>query len=229
MKTNLPKAGVVLITVIMAIALTTISLFLFNITATLVIAYLFSILALTMFCFTNLFMLQNDKIFPLFAAFPKLIWIYFTSQLSVSTVFLIRENFLLVGAFPIGLFVVIHICMLAFFGILLILLKGGTTTIAQKDAEIKQKVATLQLMRLDVESVLNNHPEHAKPLKQVVEALKYSDPMSHPSIGVYEEQIQKNILAMSGLEGNDPANIPQICETLLKQIADRNSRVKLMK
>jgi len=213
----------------MAVALTAITFIVFSITPTLMIAYYFSMFALAMFCFANLYMLQNDKIFPLLVAFPKLIWIYFTSQLSVSVVFLIRENFFIGDAFPIGIFIAVHIGMLAFFGILLVLLKGGTTIIAQRDAEVKQKVATLQMMRLDVESILNKHPEHAKPLKQVIEALKYSDPMSNPALAVYEEQIHKSIFAMTGLEGNDPANIPQICETLLTQIEERNRRVKVMK
>jgi len=223
------KNAVVLITALMSITLTIIAFIAFSITATLLIAYLFSMLALAMFCFSNLYMIGSDKIFPLFVAFPKLIWIYFTSQLSVSVVFLLRENFLLGDVFPISVFVAMHIAMLAFFVILLILLKGATTVITQRDAEIKQKVATLQLMRLDVESILNKHPQHAKPLKQVIEALKYSDPMSSPAVAIYEEQIHKSIFAMSGMEGNDLANIPQLCETLLKQISERNARVKLMK
>ena len=229
MNSNMTKNAVVFITAIMAIAITAISFLVFDITATLFIAYFFSMIALAMFCFANLHMLQNDKTFPLLVAFPKLIWIYFTSQLAVSIVFLLRENFMLGGAFPVGLFAAIHLGLLAFFAIMLILLKGGTTVIAQKDAEIKQKTQTLQLMRLDVESILAKHPEHAKPLKQVIDAIRYSDPMSNPAVAPYEEQIHRSILSMSGLDGNDPANIPQICESLLKQISERNSRVKFMK
>jgi hypothetical protein len=210
----------------MTIALTAVLFLVFNITATLFIAYFFSMLALAMFCLANLFMLRREKIFPLFVAFPKLIWIYFTSQLSVSVVFLIRENFIIGDAFPVSIFVVFHIVLLAFFVVLLILLRSATTIITQRDEEIKQKVASLQLMRLDVESVLNKHPEHAKPLKQVIDALKYSDPMSNPVLAVYEEQIQKDILSMNG--GGD-VDIPQTCDMLLKQIAERNSRVKVMK
>ena len=87
----------------------------------------------------------------------------------------------------------------------------------------------MRLMQADVESILRNNPEHEKPLRRVIEALKYSDPMSNPSVGFYEEQIQRGISAMTGLDGNEPAKIPEICEKLLIQIADRNSRVKLMK
>jgi hypothetical protein len=53
--------------------------------------------------------------------------------------------------------------------------------------------------------------------------------MSHSSLGYYDEQIQRSISSMTGLGGNDPAKIPEICEVLLKQIADRNSRVRMMK
>lgn len=229
MSTNMSKNAVVFISAILAIALTAILFLIFNVTATLFIAYSFSMLALVMFCFANLFMLGNDKTFPLLVAFPKLIWIYFTSQLSVSVVFLLRENFLIGDALPIGLFIALHIVMLAFFGILLAMLKGATTIITQRDAEVKQKVATLQFMRLDVESILVKHPEHTKPLKQVIEALRYSDPISNPALAVYDEQIYRSIFAMNGIEGNGPANIPQICGMLLNQIAERNRRVKVMK
>jgi len=84
-------------------------------------------------------------------------------------------------------------------------------------------------MRLDVESILADHPEHAKPLKQVIEALKYSDPMSSPALALYEEEIHRSIFAMHGLEDNDSANIPKICATLLTQIKERNNRAKVMK
>ena len=70
-------------------------------------------------------------------------------------------------------------------------------------------------------------PEHERDLRKVADALRYSDPMSHPSLAVYEEQIQRGILALSSPEGT--MSIPEQCEALLRQIADRNSRVKILK
>ena len=66
-------------------------------------------------------------------------------------------------------------------------------------------------------------------MHRVINALKYSDPISNPAVGFYEEQIQRNISAKAGLDGNEPDEIPEVCEKLLIQIADRSSRVKLIK
>ena len=46
---------------------------------------------------------------------------------------------------------------------------------------------------------------------------------------LYDDQIHRGITSKIGLVGNEPAKIPEICENLASQIADRNSRVKLSK
>ena len=61
----------------------------------------------------------------------------------------------------------------------------------------------------------------------MADALRYSDPMSHSSLAVYEEQIKREIMAMDDPE--ESARIPERCADLLRRIADRNTRVKMMK
>jgi len=134
-----------------------------------------------------------------------------------------------ISAFPVGLFFFLHVALLAAYSVFLVLMHSGKETIERKDAEIKQKVSILRMMQADIESVRLNHPEHDKIISKVAEALKYSDPMSNPVLSVYEEEIQRSIISLSGIDGNGTTNIPEICEKLLKQIADRNNRVKLMK
>jgi hypothetical protein len=202
--------------------------FILPITMTFIIAYLFTMLAIVMFCAGSLYLFSNPKTYPWFAAFPKTIWQYLIAQLTLSAVFVIREV-IFETTTPIGLFLFLHIALLAFFAILLMLLKGGKEIIEAKDAEIKQKTSVLKMLQLDVETAMRQNPQYEQPLKKVAEALKYSDPMSHPAVAVYEEQIQRNIFLLTTSTDNDPTNITEICETLLKQIADRNSRVKMLK
>jgi len=228
MNTQTNRSTIFIIGLIMAM-LATATLFLIPmITLTYLIAYAFTLLAIVMFCMGNLYLLSNKKSFPWFVAFPATIWRYLIAQLVLSVVFILRE-FLTGSHFPIGVFVFLHLVVLSFFVVFLLLMHGGKEVIEKRDAEVKQKVSTLRLLQADVEAIARQFPQHEEPLQQVVEAIKYSDPMSHPSVGIYEEDIQRSVMSMSRLEGNDTANIPQICETLLKQIADRNSRVKLMK
>jgi hypothetical protein len=221
------QSSVFVIAGIMAVV-TTAFLIVVPVTPTVLIAYVFTLLAIGLFTWGNLQLLDSAKSYPWFAAFPMRIWQYLTAQLVLSAVFIGREYFF-EGEFSIALFFFLHIAILGYFAVSLVLMKPAAEIIETRETEVKQKVSVMRLMQADIESVLRQHPEHEEPLKRVLEALKYSDPMSHPSVGIHEEEIQRSILAMSGLDGNDPAKIPAICETLLKQIDDRNSRVKLMK
>ncbi|MCL2217443.1 MAG: hypothetical protein FWB91_10560 [Defluviitaleaceae bacterium] len=221
------RNGVFLLSAIMAFVATALFVVV-PVTITFLIAYIFTILAIVMFCGGNLYMLANPKSYPWFAVFPMTIWQYFLAQLALSFTFVIREIFF-AGLFHIGLFLFLHILLLAVFAVRLLLIKSGKETVETKDAEIKQKISAIRMMQADVESLTRQYPEYNQQLKQVAEALRYSDPISLPSASLYDEQIQLSIFSMTGTEGNDPANIPQICETLLRQIANRNSKVKLMK
>ena len=221
------RNGVFLITGIM-VSMASATIFIVPVTFTYLVAYFFTMLAIAMFCVGNLYLLANSKSYPWFVAFPKTIWQYLVTQLSLSVVFVVRE-FFFTGIFPPGLFVFLHIILLGVFAVKLVLIKGGKEIIETKDAEVRQNVSGLRLLQADVESIMRSHPVHEKPLRQVLEALRYSDPVSNPSVAFYEEQIQRSIISMSGLEGNESSKIPEVCETLLKQIADRNTRVKIMK
>ena len=203
-------------------------IFVLPLSVTVFIAYFFMMLAIVMFCAGTLHMLSNPKSYPWYTAFPITILQYFVAQLILSAVF-VRRDVLFAGNFPIGLFLFLHILLLGLFAVKLLLIKTGKEIIETKDAEIKQKVSAMRLMQADVESILRNNPEHEKPLRLVIDALRYSDPIGHPSVDFYEEQIHRGITSMMGLIGNEPAKIPEICTNLMNLIADRNSRVRLTK
>ncbi|MCL2603022.1 MAG: hypothetical protein FWD90_00915 [Defluviitaleaceae bacterium] len=228
MDTRNNRSFILIIAMLMAVTATSVFFFV-PLTVTLLIGYVFTLTAIGMFCAGSVYMLSSRKSFPWFVAFPATIWRYLVTQLTLSVVFILRENIALGGAFPVGLFIAAHVAVFAFFTVFLLLMHGGKEIIEQKDAEIKQKVSVLRMLQADVESLAREHPAHSAPLKQVSEALRYSDPMSNPALALYEEQIQRSIMDMQGMDGNDPANIPALCEKLMKQIADRNARVKMMK
>lgn len=221
------RNGVVLISAIISVIMTAL-FFAVPTTATTTIAYLFTILAIVMYCVGSLYMLSNTKSYPWFAVFPITIWRYFLIQLALSLVFAIRDIFF-IFSFPTILFFFLHIVLLGLFAIILIIFKDGKEIIQAKDAEIKEKVMTIRQMQFDVEQVKRRFPQYEKPLAQVIDALRYSDPMSDYAVFDFDIKIQDSIATMSLLKGNDIANIPNICETLLIQIADRNSFVKMRK
>ena len=170
-----------------------------------------------------LFLVTNIKGYPWLAAYPQTVWVYLILQFTLSIIFVFREQVLDLS-FPVEWFAIFHIILLAFFVVLLILLRGGKQIIEHRDADIKAKVANLGFMMTSVESLIQKYPEKEQPLRQVAEALRYSDPMSDPALAVYEDQIQQRIYGM-----HNGADIDSSCYDLLRQIADRNSRVKLLK
>ena len=222
MNTSNNKGRVIAIAVIMAAVLSAFFL-VANITALFITAYGIAMFGVALFCLGNLYLLSSGKSYPWAAALPIQIWRYLILQVVLSTVFVLLDE-LSIFTLDIKWFALLHIVIFAFFAVLLVILKGGKEIIEKRGEVVKEKVATLRFMQTDVESLMRKFPEHEKDLKQVADALRYSDPMSHASLAIYEEQIQRGILAM-----NDGANIAEQCAELLRQIADRNGKVKVLK
>ena len=216
------KPAIIVVAVIMVVAVTALFLVV-NITPLFIVAYIFTLFGIVLFCVTGLYMKANPKSYPWFAAFPITAWRYLLTQLALSAAIVIPEN--LVGrSLSMHWFLFLQIVLLAFFAILLTVIKGGKGVIERRDAGVNEKVISLRFMQADVESLARKMPEYGKYLKQVADALRYSDPMSHSSLNVYEEQIQRGIMELDGGE-----NVPAQCTELLRLIADRNGRVKMMK
>jgi hypothetical protein len=228
MDTRNNRGAILVIAMLMAVTATS-AFFFVPVTVTFLIGYIFTLIAIGMFCAGNIYLISGRKSYPWFVVFPATIWRYLITQLTLSAVFILRENIALGGAFPVGLFFAAHIVIFVFFTIFLLLMYSGKEIIERKAAEVKQKVSVLRMMQADAEALKREYPQHEAPLKRVAEALRYSDPMSSPALAPYEEQIQRSIMEMQGMDGNDPANIPALCEKVIRQIEDRNARVKLMK
>ena len=194
-----------------------------KITTLFICAYIIALFGIALLCMGTVYLFKNPGTYPWFAAFPMVIKIYLTLQLTLSAIFIISEN-IYNRSFSVNWFILLHIALLAFFAILLVVLKVGKDVIVKREAVVKEKVTALRFMQLDVESLMRKFPAYEKDLRQVRDELRYSDPMSHPSLAYYEEQIQREIAAL-----NDGKDIAGRASELLRLIADRNSRVKVMK
>jgi hypothetical protein len=214
---------VTIIAIILAVAATAL-FFAVKVTALFVVAYVFALIGIGLLWFGTQYLLHSGKSYPWFASFPLTAKQYLVAELLLSAIFVVRENFF-DASFPVGWFIAMHVALHAFFVIVLLMMHGGKDVIEKRDAEVGENVATLQLMRADAESLLRKFPQFDKDLRPVVDALRYSDPMSHASLAPYEERIQRALLAM----GDEGADIPKQCADLLTQIADRNARVKILK
>lgn len=227
MNTQINKTRILTISAILAV-LVTVSFLVVSITPLFIAAWFFAMGGIALFTYSSLTVLQNTKSYAWFAAFPITAWRYMITTITVSATFILAEN-LFDRSFHIGLFIVIQIVVFAFFAIMLLLLKSGKEVIETRDAEIKEKTSLLKFLQADVESLIRQYPQYKKPLQELYDAIRYSDPMSHSSLAIYEDQIQRGVMEIGGLNSQNVTQIPELCAVLLRQIADRNSKVKILK
>lgn len=227
MNTKGNKGSVILIAFIMVVVVSTLFLIV-EVTPLFIAAYVFALIGIVGFCIGNIYLFAHKKSYPWFAAFPMTIWQYLIAEVILSAIFIIREN-IFNSSISVKIFVAFHVVLMAFFTLFLILLKGGKEMIEERDVQVKEKVGAIRLMQADIESLIYQFPDYAKNLREVADAIRYSDPMSNSALAALDEQIQQGITALAEFDGKDNTRIPKMCAILLRQIADRNARVKLMK
>jgi len=225
---NYKTTKIAAIALIMAIIATSFFLIV-KITSLFVVAYIFTIIGISLFFLGSIYLLHSMKNYPWFAIFPITVFRYLIIQIIVSALFVTIEN-LFSLSLPTPLLLIIHIALLGFFGVLLIIQKGGKEIIEELDEKIQEKYIDLHSIQLDVEAVKERVPDQAKEIGTVIDALRYSLPMSHDSIKPYEDKIKDSVVMLEqAADNNYTAKISEICVTLLRQIKDRNNRAKLMK
>jgi len=225
---NYKTTKITAIVIIMA-AVATAFFLVVEVTPLFITAYIFAIIGIALFFVGNIYLFFNGKSYPWFAAFPMTIWRYLIAQLTVSAILVISEN-LFDKSLPVGWFLLFHIILLGYFGVHLILQKGGKEVIEELEERVKEKYIDLRMVQLDVEAVRERVPDQAKEIGAVVDALRYSMPMSHDLIKPYEDKIKDSVVLLEqAADNNDAAKISEICVTLLRQIKDRNNRAKLVK
>jgi hypothetical protein len=227
MNTKVNRNNVIIIAAIMAVMITALFLVV-KITVTFILAYIFALIGIAAFCMGTIYMISSPKSYPWFTAFPRRIWQYMIAEAVLSAVFVIWEN-ITDAPLSVKWFVFLHIVLMAVFSIPLVMMRSGKDIIDTREEEVKQKTAVLRFMQADMESLVRKFPKYEANLRKVMDALRYSDPMSHPSLAVSEEEIQRGIAGIENLDGDGINKIPELCIALTNKIANRNSRVKIMK
>ncbi|GHS94822.1 hypothetical protein AGMMS50276_08410 [Synergistales bacterium] len=222
------KTHITLIALIMA-SVASLFFLVAEVTALFLIAYVFTLIGIAAFWRGNMYLADNIKSYPWAAAFPVSILQYLAAEVVFSVVFVLSEQLSIFRLSPTWFFL-IHAIFLAFFLVRLIMLKSGHEIIDQRDSEIQEKIQTLSFLLADLSAVLEKTPENAKDIQPVIDAIRYSDPMSHPSLAPFENDIKDSVVSLEqAAEQNDGEKISALCVTLLRQIKERNNRVRLMK
>jgi len=98
--------------------------------------------------------------------------------------------------------------------------------------KIKEKVFYIKSLQVDVESLIDriNDDSIKKVLKDLVETIKYSDPMSSPQLATIENKIEVKTATLSEtVEKNDAEGIKVLCSELQQLFAERNRKCKILK
>jgi hypothetical protein len=222
------KKYAALIALILAVVVS-LTFLIVDVTALFVVAYVLVLLGIAGFLFGVVWQIDNLKSYPWATAIPVATVQYLVTEVIVSVVIVLLQQ-LDVFNLPVKWFVVIQAVILAIFTIRIISLRAGKEIIETREAVIQEKVSGWKSLVVDVEAIAKSAPEFAKDLKPVIDAVKYSDPMSNPQLAEYENAIKGSVIRLSrAAQSKEADKVSELCVTLQRQVMDRNNRAKLLK
>ncbi len=109
---------------------------------------------------------------------------------------------------------------------------AGKEIIEQIDEKIKGKVFYIKSLQADIEGLVGRASDDSmkKPLKDLAETIRYSDPMSSPQLAAIENKIEGKAAALAETVGTgDGGAVKAQCEELQQLFAERNRKCKILK
>lgn len=193
-------------------------------TITFWVGYCYSILAVLVLlgCTMFLFDAQNQQ--RMFLRFPlaSIAWWYFCLQIAAS----VWEISNIAVSYKMAL--IINSCLAGLFALALLASKTAGEYIETKDAEIAQKVNYLKNVQLLLSSVKTNDESLSDKIKALAEDFRFSDPMSHSSLGALEAEIESEISALKANIG-DIEKAEKMIESISDLLKERNQRCRMLK
>ena len=194
-------------------------------------AYCFSLLAPVMFFGTLLLVTAGTKNqYITNAAFPLQAYTYAGLNIVLCVLIVLSAHFEL-WTMPVKWFIFVHILLLAFFAWRVLAMDSGREEIEQVGKTVQQKVRNWKTIGTEVESLKSETPESCrKALQDVIDAIRYADPMSSPELEPLDEAIRENVLRLElKIQEQKAEDVSLICLKIQKQIKDRSARAKLLK
>lgn len=227
LNTKINKATAI-ITSIVFLVLYTLAFFVMERTPITIAAYVVGVLAAILFFAGNNYFIESKTGYPWVAAIPMTLWRYIITSTLLSGVFVIGEKLIPTFNIPTMVLIIGHVIIFAFFFTMLMLMNTGKEYIENVDQKVAVKRQFIKELSNDLASIMENAPnEVKKDIQTVIDAVRYSDPMSSEGVVAIENDIQDNVTRLS-LQ-TDTEQIRELCITLVRQIKDRNNRVRNMK
>lgn len=227
LNTKINKLTAIIVPAVLAV-LFTLAFLMLDKTPITITAYIVGMLGSISFCIGNLYFVGVKSGYPWVSAIPMTLWRYIITSTLLSGIFVIGEKSILDFRIPVLVLVIGHIIIFAFFFVMLMLMHTGKEYIESVDNKVVVKRQFIKELNVDLASIKENAPDEVKKdIQTVIDAVRYSDPMSGDAVGMIENDIQDNVTRLG--QQIDSEEIRELCITLIKQIKDRNNRVRGMK
>ena len=205
------------------------------------VTYIFSLLAITAFFCSALFLdeMNIDK-FPENFSLVSISWKYLLCEAIVSLIFLIFS-------IPILFFLLAQIVLLSIFIIVVLVVAMRKKYIDVLGDQEEENETVIPFLEMDIDMLIGKAEELApnirekvkKELQSIYDDIRFSDPVGNPHTHSNEEDIKHSILLLESEinaiiknEAKDADDIQQfsvVALALRRQIKERNNLLKLMR
>lgn len=128
--------------------------------------------------------------------------------------------------------VIIQTLLLCVFVIIAIISIVSRDAVQNVDTKIKQNVATIKGLNIDVEMLMQRCtvPDVTMELKKLSETIKYSDPMTHEVVAMQEQMVMQNMMELrTAFDSGDMEKVKSLCNTINLLMIERNKKLMLAK
>lgn len=195
------------------------------------IALFFLLIAFVFSYFVFQKTMNNETIKSKIYGFPiiKVGIIYLFAQAIVSVIVWIINFFIQI---PLWLVFIVSIALLmvAFIGI--IASENALDMVIEEENKIEYQTKTISYFQINISSIINacSNEQLHKPLQNLAEQLRYSDPVSSDATKPYEDQIMNMLEELKQQINNPDTNITMTkIQTISNLIKERNTVCKMNK
>lgn len=164
------------------------------------------------------------------AAFPQVTWTYAIVNLLFSVTIAALEYS---GSWtmPVKWFIFIHILFAAVLIWRLLAMRSGQEIIEAAGQNVRVKTENWKIIGGKLDEIKGMAPtECRKEIQNVVDAIRYADPMTCPQLESLDEQIKDNVrLLEQAVNERKTGEVPKVCGELCRQIKVRNTQMKMFK
>lgn len=152
----------------------------------------------------------------------NLAWIYFVIQIIAAILQMV------IATIPYMFALILNSILAALFLLLILAAYAGRNEVERIDNKVSQKVLFIKNLQVDLELLTSTDKALTEQLDNLIETVRYSDPMSHSNLGEIESKITDKFGLLKECLNNPPL-ASALCGELQQLFAQRNKKCKLLK